>query len=96
MTRYCIDLTSDEEKVVEFFVKTSGYGSIDSYLKYLLTYGDGFVQDLVSQMLDNYHERGEKFCKEEGVTKEEVETVKQCIDRLKNKHPERYRPTKLF
>ncbi|MGI0094221.1 MAG: hypothetical protein ACREA8_08970, partial [Nitrosotalea sp.] len=81
MTKYGIDLESDEAHLLEFFAKTGGYGSVESYLKYLFTYGDGMMNQIVSDMLDDYRKRGEKFCMEEGVTKEEVETVIQCIAR---------------
>jgi len=30
MTKYSVDLTPDEEKLVEFYAKTSGFGSIQS------------------------------------------------------------------
>ena len=95
MTKYYVKLNPDEERIVEFYVKTHGFGSISSYLKHMLTFGDEIIQEIVSQMIDDYRKRGKEFCKEEGVSKEEVENVIQTLNKLKKNYPERYLPTKF-
>lgn len=95
MAKYTVELDEDEECIVEFFVKTSGFGSVNSWLKHVMTNGNEYVQDLVSQMLEDYHRRKNEFCKEIGVTIEEVERIKRSINKLKKEHPERYLPVKL-